>query len=261
MSSANAVVVTGSSGGLGFATAQRFLKDGYTVFGFDFGTPARLKGSGNAEFVPFRVDVSNNESVREAVTAAAKHAPIAGLIHCAGIAEFGPDNPGHLVAPTSGQVIDNLDTIERTLRVNLGGTFIVLRHVIAAMTARDTPANEERGFIILTSSGAAFEGKPGQSAYSASKAGVIGMTLPLARELSPWAIRIATIAPGLFDTPILAETPRLPRHIPFPNRMGHPNEYAALAHHIAQNSYINAEVIRLDGGIRSAFESASPFVR
>ena len=261
MSTANAVIVTGSSGGLGLATAQQFLDAGYSVFGFDYGPPAKLEENGETTFVPFTVDVSDDESVRKAVTSGAKLAPIVGLIHCAGIADFGPNNPGYLVAPESGRVIDNLETIERTMRVNLTGTFIVLRHVVAAMTERNVPSDEERGFVILTSSGAALEGKPGQSAYSASKAGVIGMTLPLARELSPWAIRVATIAPGLFDTPILAKTPPLVRHVPFPNRMGRPSEYAALALHIAANSYINAEVIRLDGGTRSTFESASPFVR
>lgn len=260
MSPTPAVIVTGSSGGLGLATAQRFLEAGYTVHGFDRGEPARLDASGDGEFITHRVDVADDANVKAAVSAAAASHPIVGLVHCAGIADFGAHNPGHLVAPDTGEVIDNLETIQRTLRVNLDGTFIVLRHVVAAMAERAVPEGEERGFIVLTSSGAALEGKPGQSAYSASKAGIIGMTLPLARELSPWAIRICTIAPGLFDTPILAKTPRLPRHVPFPNRMGRPREFAALAHHIAENTYLNAEVIRLDGGTRSPFESAAPFV-
>lgn len=170
------------------------------------------------------------------------------------------ENPGHLISPESGELLDNLATIERTLRTNLLGSFIVVRHAAAAMARRPPAEDGARGFIVLTSSGAAIDGKAGQSAYSASKSGVIGMTLPLARELGRFGIRVVTIAPGLFDTPILDETPPLPRHVPFPPRMGEPDEFAALAHHIAENRYINGEVIRIDGGIRGGFESPSPFV-
>ena len=265
-----AVVVTGSTGGLGAATVERFREAGCTVYGLDRGTPdaadaavgpATGDASGRGGFVPLEADVSDDDSVRSAVARVAQEATIVGLVHCAGIADFGPDNPGHLVSPSTGGVLDNLDTIRRTLRVNLEGTFSVVRHVVSAMTVQQLEPGEERGFIVLTSSGAALEGKAGQSAYSASKSGVIGMTLPLARELSPFGIRVVTIAPGLFDTPILANTPRLPRHVPFPNRMGDPREFASLAHHISTNPYINAEVIRIDGGIRGGFESATPFVR
>lgn len=269
MTNNRAVVVTGSTGGLGAATVERFRAAGYTVYGLDRGAPAQHAAAdsaaspepGTGGFVPLQVDVSDDDSVRDAVARIADDSVITGLVHCAGIADFGPDNPGHLVSPSTGDVLDNLDTIRRTLRVNLEGTFSVVRHVVSAMTAHRIEPGEERGFIVLTSSGAALEGKAGQTAYSASKSGVIGMTLPLARELSPFGIRVVTIAPGLFDTPILANTPRLPRHVPFPNRMGDPREFASLAHHISDNPYINADVIRIDGGIRGGFESATPFVR
>lgn len=253
-----AVVVTGSSGGLGAATARRFRDAGYTVFGFDRAD----SGPETPGIIPVRVDVLDDESVRTAVARATMEHDVAGLVHCAGIAEFGPDSPGHLISPSTGDVLDNLEVIRRTLRINLEGTFSVVRHVAAAIAGGPPAAPEEAGpFIILTSSGAALEGKAGQSAYSASKSGVIGMTLPLARELSPFGIRVVTIAPGLFDTPILARTPRLPRHVPHPSRMGDPREFAELAHHVSQNAYINADVIRIDGGIRGGFESATPFVR
>jgi NAD(P)-dependent dehydrogenase (short-subunit alcohol dehydrogenase family) len=218
--------------------------------------------SGSADSTSLHVDVLDDESVRSAVARVTEEHELAGLVHCAGIADFGPDNPGHLVSPSTGEVLENLETIHRTLRINLEGTFSVVRHVAAAMATQLRGTDDDAGrFIILTSSGAALEGKAGQSAYSASKSGVIGMTLPLARELSPFGIRVVTIAPGLFDTPILAATPRLPRHVPFPNRMGDPREFAKLALHISANAYINADVIRIDGGIRGGFESTTPFVR
>lgn len=263
MTRSEAIIVTGSTGGLGAATVERFRTAGYTVYGFDRGEPDGGSPAGPGEqnpFIPLQVDVSDDDNVRTAVERVADEAAVVGLVHCAGIAEFGPDRPGHLISPSTGAVLDNLATIQRTLRVNLEGTFTVVRHVASAM-ASQAEKGEGRGFIVLTSSGAALEGKAGQTAYSASKSGVIGMTLPLARELSPFGIRVVTIAPGLFDTPILAHTPRLERHVPFPNRMGEPREFAALAQHISENPYINAEVIRIDGGIRGGFESATPFVR
>lgn len=264
MTRSEAIIVTGSTGGLGAATVERFRTAGYKVYGFDRGVPTEGASTPSGEqrsLIPLQVDVSDDDSVRTAVEQVAEEAAIVGLVHCAGIAEFGPDRPGHLISPSTGAVLDNLATIQRTLRINLEGTFSVVRHVASAMASRHVGEGEGRGFIVLTSSGAALEGKAGQTAYSASKSGVIGMTLPLARELSPFGIRVVTIAPGLFDTPILANTPRLERHVPFPNRMGAPREFASLAHHISENPYINADVIRIDGGIRGGFTSATPFVR
>ena len=258
MPSNEAVVVTGSAGGLGAATVARFDAAGYTVYGLDHSTAA-LESEGNVHQID--VDVCSDTAVGEVFAEIAAHASVAGLVHCAGIADFGPSNPGHLISPETGEPLDNLETIERTLRTNLLGSFTMVRHAGGAIARRTPVGDGSRGFIVLTSSGAAFDGKAGQSAYSASKSGVAGMTLPLARELSRFGIRVVTIAPGLFDTPILDKTPPLPRHVPFPPRMGDPCEFATLAHHVAENSYLNAEVIRIDGGIRGGFESTAPFVR
>lgn len=258
MPSNGAVVVTGASGGLGAACVERFLSAGYTVYGLDrAGASARPQ----ANLRQIDTDVTSETAVRRAFEEISAACDVVGLVHCAGIADFGPANPGHLVSPQTGEVLDNLATIERTLSTNLLGTFLVVRQAAAAMARRSPSQDGGRGFIVLTSSGAAFDGKSGQSAYSASKSGIVGMTLPLARELSRFGIRVVTIAPGLFDTPILERTPPLTRHVPYPPRVGDPNEFAALAHHIAENPYINGEVIRIDGGIRGGFESASPFVR
>ncbi|MGH3353779.1 MAG: SDR family NAD(P)-dependent oxidoreductase [Nocardioides sp.] len=258
MSSEHAVVVTGSTGGLGAAAVERFAAAGYRVFGLDRAASAAVARPGVQQL---DVDVCSDADVRDAFAEISAGVEVVGLVHCAGIAAFGPKNPGHLISPESGDLIDNLTTIERTLRTNLLGSFTVVRHAAAAMAQRTPDEDGARGFVVLTSSGAALDGKAGQSAYSASKSGVIGMTLPLARELGRFGIRVVTIAPGLFDTPILDDTPPLPRHVPFPARMGEPHEFAALAHHIAENSYINGEVIRIDGGIRGGFESPIPFIK
>ncbi|GAA2093259.1 MULTISPECIES: SDR family NAD(P)-dependent oxidoreductase [Brevibacterium] len=260
MEHSRAVVVTGTGSGLGAAAARAFLDAGFAVHGFDR-TEQQPSAERGEPFFPARVDVTDDAAVARAVAEAAASHEVVGLVHCAGIAEFGPAQPGHLLDPESGRPADNLGAVERTLRVNLLGSFVMVRHAAAAMAAREVPAGEERGFIVLTSSGAATDGKAGQSAYSASKAGIIGMTLPLAREMGAFGIRVASIAPGLFDTPILDGTPKLTRHVPFPARVGRPEEFAALALHIAQNPYINAEVIRIDGGIRGEFTSRTPFVR
>jgi NAD(P)-dependent dehydrogenase (short-subunit alcohol dehydrogenase family) len=253
-----AVVVTGANGGLGAATVERFLSAGYTVYGLDL-TTSDTGPRENLQHID--VDVRCEAAVRRAFERIAVASDLVGLVHCAGIADFGPSNPGHLVSPHTGELVDNLATIERTLSTNLLGTFMVVRHAAASMAQHSPSADGRTAFIVLTSSGAAFDGKAGQSAYSASKSGIVGMTLPLARELSRFGIRVVTIAPGLFDTPILETTPPLTRHVPWPPRVGDPSEFAALAHHVAENSYINGDVIRIDGGIRGGFESASPFVR
>lgn len=251
------VVVTGSSGGLGAATTKRFVRSGYRVVGLD----THPTGSLPNEVEQRSIDVCSDRSVRDAFDGISREGAIIGLVHCAGIANFGPQNPGELLAFPSAEPHDNLAATERTLRTNVLGTFTVVRHAASAIARNGLSIDQGRGFIVLTSSGAAIDGKAGQSAYSASKAAVAGMTLPLSRELSAFGIRVVTIAPGLFDTPILDSTPRVPRHVPFPPRAGDPDEFAALADHIAQNAYLNAEVIRLDGGIRGGFESSTPFVR
>lgn len=258
--SAPSIVVTGSASGLGAATALAFAEAGRTVHGFDR-AGAHPAEPAHPGIRPHDVDVTDDAGVRAAFDAAAAGGPVAAVVHCAGIAAFGPTNPGNLVSAETGETLDNLETIERTLRVNLLGSLVVARHAARTMAARGRAPQEENGVLILTSSGAALEGKTGQSAYSASKAGVIGMTLPLAREFSPLGIRVVTIAPGLFETPIIADTPRLERHVPFPQRVGRPEEFASLARHIVENPYLNGEVIRIDGGTRGDFRSAAPFVR
>lgn len=261
MASRPAVVVTGGLSGLGFATATRFAKTGYNVHIFDMRS-AELVSLDHEAITYHQVDVRNDEMVATAFEEIKNSGDqLSGVVHCAGIASFGPKNPGQLVNADDLSVTNNLATIADVLRTNLQGTFSVVRHGAALMAANGRHPEGENGFIILTSSGAALEGKAGQSAYSASKAGIIGMTLPLAREFSALGIRVVTIAPGLFDTPILQDTPKLERHVPYPQRIGDPDEYARLALHIAENHYINADVIRIDGGIRGDFRSATPFIR
>jgi NAD(P)-dependent dehydrogenase (short-subunit alcohol dehydrogenase family) len=207
------------------------------------------------------VDVRDDESVRDAFKAVEQAGEeLRGVVHCAGIAGFGPQNPGQLVDAQRHVPLDNLGSIENVLNINVLGTFSVVRHGATLLSRNGRHPEEENGFIIMTSSGAGIDGKAGQSAYSASKAAIIGMTLPLAREFSALGVRVVTIAPGLFDTPILDDTPKIERHVPS-GRVGDPDEFARLALHISENRYINADVIRIDGGSRGAFRSPVPFVR
>lgn len=264
MTSRTALVVTGGSSGLGAAAALRFAAAGHTVHVFDIhpGASAEPSPGTDGRIVFHQVDVRNDDSVRAAFEAVEQAGEkVRGIVHCAGITAFGPSNPGHLVHAEKHVPLDNLGTVENVLNTNLLGTFVVLRHGAALMARNGWHPADENGFIIMTSSGAAFEGKVGQSAYSASKAAIVGMTLPLAREFSAIGVRVVTIAPGLFDTPILDDTPKLERHVPYPGRVGDPDEFARLAVHISENRYINADVIRIDGGIRGEFRSASPFIR
>ncbi|WP_404287684.1 SDR family NAD(P)-dependent oxidoreductase [Glutamicibacter arilaitensis] len=257
MPAQRAVVITGGLSGLGAASAKLFAENGWAVHVFDI----KPNAEDPSPCITFhQVDVGNDDEVRRSFDAvAADGVELRCIVHCAGITAFGPQNPGQLVDLESRTPLDNFETIENVLRTNLLGTFSVVRHGAALMSRNADP--HENGAIVLTSSGAALDGKAGQSAYSASKAGIAGMTLPLARELSGLSIRVATIAPGLFDTPILADTPQLERHVPFPPRVGDPHEFAQLAMQIYQNKYLNAEVIRLDGGIRGGFASPTPFIR
>ena len=256
-----AVVVTGGSSGLGAATARRFANAGWTVHVFDI-RPSPLSETTGGAIHFHEVDVSRDESVRAAFDEVDHQSGnLHSIVHCAGIAAFGPQNPGNLVDLETNAPVDNFSSIERVIRTNLLGTFSVLRHGAGLMARNHVPEEQEKGSIVLTSSGAAMDGKAGQSAYSASKAAIAGMTLPLAREFSALGIRVVTIAPGLFDTPILDDTPKLERHVPYPSRVGEPDEFAKLALHATENKYLNAEVIRLDGGIRGGFTSTAPFRR
>lgn len=250
-------IVTGGASGLGRATARALVDGGAHVVLVDLpgprGDEAAAELGERARFVP--ADVADEAQVAEAVAAASALAPLRVAVNCAGIVTanrtVGRDGP----AP--------LDAFERTIRVNLVGTFNVIRLAAAAMAETEPvsasldggPATLERGVILNTASVAAFDGQIGQAAYSASKAGVAGMTLPIARDLSKLLIRVVTIAPGIFETPMMAGMPddvreSLEQQVPHPSRLGHPTEYAALVRSIIANPMLNGETIRLDGAIR-----------
>ncbi|GAA4142081.1 SDR family NAD(P)-dependent oxidoreductase [Actinomadura keratinilytica] len=243
------VIVTGGASGLGAATAARLAERGAHVVVLDLpesaGQAAAVRIGGT--FAP--ADVADPAGVRAALGAADAAAPLRALVHCAG-----RGGPVRLVGRDGSP--GSLETYERIVRINLIGTFNVLR-LAAARMARNEPVGGERGVCVLTASVAAWEGQIGQIPYASAKAGVVGMTLVAARDLASRLIRVATIAPGLFDTPILARLPEdvrasLGRSVPHPNRLGVPDEYAALALQIIENKMLNGETIRLDGALRMA---------
>jgi NAD(P)-dependent dehydrogenase (short-subunit alcohol dehydrogenase family) len=241
-------LVTGAASGLGLATAHALTDAGASVVILDLpdseGEKAAVSLGPTARFVA--ADVANEAQVQAAVDAAAALAPLRIVVNCAGIA-------------TPGKVLGRNGTLpladfERVIRVNLVGTFNVIRLVAAAMV-RTEPLGEERGVIVNAASIAAFDGQIGQPAYAASKGGVAAMTLPIARELARERIRVMAIAPGIFETPMLAGLAQAARdslagQVPHPSRLGKPGEFAALVHHIVENPMLNGEVIRLDGAIR-----------
>jgi len=210
-------------------------------------TTAECRG-GRVEYV--QGDVTNETDVERAVAAAtAQGRPLHGLVNAAGIAV------AERALPKEGP--QPLEHFTRSITINLIGTFNVTRLAAAAMARNEPDASGERGVIVNTASVAAYDGQIGQVAYAASKGGIVAMTLPLAREFARLGIRVMTIAPGTFDTPLLANLPQaaresLAQQVPFPSRLGRPEEYAALVHHIFENGMLNGEVIRLDGAIRMA---------
>ena len=245
-------MVTGGSSGLGAATVRRFHSCGARVLICDL---EDLKGQalahelgGRALFL--RADVtSETDGIRAVQTAREQLGEVRGLVNCAGI------GPAERVIRTGGP--HSLEAFSRCISVNLIGTFNMIRLAAAAMAASSPQPSGERGVIINTASIAAYEGQIGQAAYSASKAGIVGMTLPIARELARSAIRVVTIAPGLFATPMMQSLPTevqeaLGKATPFPSRLGQPEEYAALAQHIVENEMLNGATIRLDGAVRLA---------
>ena len=241
----HAFLVTGGGSGLGAACAAMLTAAGGKVVVADLNAP---KDPGAARFV--KADVTDEASMQAAIDhCVATFGAIHGLVNCAGIA------PGERVVGRNGP--HALASFERAVRINLIGTFNAIRLAAAKMSVQAPEANGERGVIVNTSSVASMEGQVGQAAYAASKAGVNGMTLPIARELAKFGIRVMTIAPGIFDTPMLqgmSEEIRasLGAQVPFPSRLGQPAEFAQLVRHILENEMLNGEVIRLDGAIRMA---------
>lgn len=237
-------IVTGGSSGLGLATVTTLVAAGARVVIADLGEPAEpIDG---AVFV--RADVTSEADMAAAVAAASALAPLRVLVCCAGIA------PAGRVVGRGGPL--PLADFERAIRVNLVGTFNAVRLAAEAMQSTDE-IEGERGVIVTVASVAAFDGQLGQAAYSASKGGVAAMTLPIARELAAALIRVMTIAPGIFETPMMAGMSAevqssLGAQVPHPSRLGRPAEFAALVGHIVENPYLNGETIRLDGAIRMA---------
>ncbi|MEV0597895.1 3-hydroxyacyl-CoA dehydrogenase [Streptomyces sp. NPDC050315] len=243
-------LVTGGASGLGLATAKKLLAAGAHVVLLDLPTSdgeAVTKELGErAVFVAG--DVSDEADVLRAVEAAAKPAPLRVTVNCAGI--------GGAARTVGKEGPFDLARFTKVITVNLIGTFNVIRLAAAKMVGNE-PLDGDRGVIVNTASVAAFDGQIGQAAYSASKGGVVGMTLPIARDLANRQVRVTTIAPGLFDTPLLGRASQelrdsLGKQVPHPSRLGTPDEYAALVAHIVDNPMLNGEVIRLDGAIRMA---------
>lgn len=237
-------LVTGGASGLGGATTAALLERGAQV------VVADRAGTAPAGAVFVQTDVTDPAAVAHAVDVATQQpGPLSGAVNCAGI------GVAQKVLAKDGP--HPLEDFMKVLQVNLGGTFNVIRLVAEAMSTEAAGPDGERGVIINTASAAAYDGQIGQAAYSASKGGVAAMTLPIARELARHGIRVATIAPGLFLTPMMGSLPEAAREslgqqVPFPSRLGDPSEFAALAVHIIENQMVNGEVIRLDGALRMA---------
>jgi len=245
-------LVTGGGSGLGAATARLLAESGARVLVADVDEEVgenTASGIGDGARSVY-ADVTDEESVQNALDAALDaFGSLSGIVNCAGVGS------AERVLGRNGP--HPLDAFVRTVQINLIGTFNVVRLGAAVMAQNEPTTDGERGVIVNTASVAAFDGQIGQVAYSASKAGVAGMMLPVARELAQHGIRVMAIAPGIFDTPMLAALPEearesLSKQVPFPPRLGRPGEYAALVKHIIENEMLNGEIIRLDGSIRMA---------
>jgi NAD(P)-dependent dehydrogenase (short-subunit alcohol dehydrogenase family) len=247
----NVVIITGGASGLGGATAELIVENGGKVVIADvqeqLGKELAAKLGASAQFV--RCDVTSEADGQAVVDAAVKLGQLVGLVNCAGIGPaaktVGKDGP------------HRLDMFTKVIQINLIGTFNMIRLAATAMCKNTPNAEGEKGVIINTASVAAYDGQIGQAAYAASKGGIVGMTLPIARDLARDGIRVVTIAPGLFLTPLLAGMPQevqdsLGKQVPFPSRLGKPHEYAITVKHVFTNVMLNGETIRLDGAIRMA---------
>jgi NAD(P)-dependent dehydrogenase (short-subunit alcohol dehydrogenase family) len=243
-------LVTGGASGLGLATARRLARGGANVTIVDLPTSAGAEIAAELGGTFAAADVTDPEQVGVAVAVAADAAPLRVVVNCAGIA------PPAKVLDRDGTP-SPLAAFTKVIQVNLIGTYNVLSQAAASMARTDPTASGDRGVIVNTASVAAFDGQIGQPAYAASKGGIHAMTLPVARELARYGIRVCTIAPGIMETPMLAGLPQaaqdsLGQQVPYPARLGRPDEYAALVQHIIENGYLNGETIRLDGAIRMA---------
>ncbi|GAA3395107.1 3-hydroxyacyl-CoA dehydrogenase [Cryptosporangium minutisporangium] len=248
-SDSDVALVTGGSSGLGLATVEKLVDDGATVVVLDLpssdGKAVAEKFGSKVTFSPG--DVTSEPDVAQAVRVASEQGTLRAAVNCAGIGN------AHKTVGKENTPFP-LDAFTKVIQVNLIGTFNVIR-LAAAQIAQADEVDGERGVIVNTASVAAFEGQIGQAAYSASKGGIVGMTLPIARDLAALKIRVVTIAPGLFDTPLLGGLPEniktaLGAQVPHPSRLGAPTEYGLLASQIIANPMLNGEVIRLDGAIR-----------
>jgi len=247
--SGTAALISGGASGLGRATAVALAAAGAKVALLDIDGGAAQAAADEIGGLGLACDVTQAEATERAVTAAReRHGPARIAVSCAGIGR-------------AGRIVDRdgkpapLEQFKQVIEVNLIGSFNLLRLAAADMIGLDPLADGERGVIVLTASVAAYDGQIGQTAYSASKGGVVGLTLPAARELARFGVRVAAIAPGVFATPMLAGLPQAAQHslaanVPFPQRLGRPDEYAQLALHICRNAMLNGEVIRLDGALR-----------
>ena len=246
------VVVTGGASGLGGATVEMVIAAGGRAVIVDVnkttGQAAAARHGDRVRFV--KADVTSDTDMQLAVNSALESfGAVHGLVCAAGIGK------AERVLPKEG--VQPLDHFTRVINVNLVGTFNAIRLAAAAMALNEPTEGGERGVIVTTASVAAFDGQIGQAAYAASKGGIVAMTLPIAREFARMGIRVMTIAPGTFDTPLLEGLPEaarqsLAQQVPFPPRLGRPEEYASLVRHIYENEMLNGEVIRLDGAIRMA---------
>jgi len=245
-----AAIVSGGASGLGRATAVALAASGVEVAILDINQDAAIDAAREAGGFAIACDVTDAASVEAAFVAAReRHGPARIAVNCAGVG-------------TAGRIVGRdgplpLDAFRRVIEVNLIGSFNVMRLAAAEMSTLDPLADGERGIIVSTASVATYEGQIGQAAYSASKGGIVSLTLPAARELARYGVRVVAIAPGIFETPMLQGLPQnvresLAASVPFPPRLGRPEEYAALLLHLCRNPMINGEVVRLDGALRMA---------